>query len=265
VCGYCCPQSGTLTWHTKRHHTLEGQQRQKTKEQALANFLTAQTIEFRREHGVDFSCLGRTSARVDFLLPLKHTNTNTAFLVCLENDEGQHKDRMVSCELRRMTDVAGAFMLDGNSLPVVWIRFNCDSFQVDGQKVKVLKKDKFKVLGKFLQDLQGTKEPPPQFSVHYFSTTSGFQMPSTRVRSSKCLPIQTITTNSRNASPFTHPRTSYFLESCDSSSGESLVASLSDFGTIEHTNSFLRACHTERNSGCLDSGAAAWAFFSACF
>ena len=80
-------------------------------------------VLYDREHEVSTSCLDpkKRGSRGDFLIgPLGASNT----VVLLEVDEHQHGSYEVSCEVRRMSDVAAAFTTEGNTLPVAWIRFN---------------------------------------------------------------------------------------------------------------------------------------------
>jgi hypothetical protein len=65
-------------------------------------------------------------------------------VVFLECDEHQHKSGYydASCEVARMMDVAHACTLDGNTLPIVWLRWNPDTFKADGSCSKVLLRDR---------------------------------------------------------------------------------------------------------------------------
>lgn len=166
-CTFASAISGNLKSHIQRNHTKEGILKGKRKEQALATFLENRGFEFKREHDVRFDCIDGTFARLDFLLQLRLKANNTAFLVALENDEGAHKNRPTSCELKRMTDVHTSLMLEGNTLPLVWVRFNCDAFTLDGDRKRVLRRDRFRALANFLRNLEMTKEAHPPMSVHY--------------------------------------------------------------------------------------------------
>jgi hypothetical protein len=166
-CNAAFAQSGSLKEHKTYWHTPEGHQRHKLKEQALANYLTSQGVEYKREHRVDFSCVdGGTFCRVDFLLQLTNAH-NGAFIVLLENGEGAHKDRATACEVRRMLDVPASLVVEGNTLPIVWIRFNCDAFQVNGERRRVLMRDRYATLKDLLVDLKTSEARLPPMSVHY--------------------------------------------------------------------------------------------------
>lgn len=102
----------------------------KRKEQRIAKLLEAASIPFKREHQIDFSCLGSTFARIDFVIE------GHACILLLEVDEQQHEDGGYSCDARRMGRAAEALALGGNTLPLVFIRYNPDPYAVRGAHVK---------------------------------------------------------------------------------------------------------------------------------
>jgi hypothetical protein len=144
---FVCPHKGCgerfklphhLKYHINSWHTPEGQQRKKKQEERVARALTAAKIPFKREHHIDFTCLddvGRDFARIDFVLTLR-----TA-VVFLEVDEGQHKSGMgaAGCDTPRMMAISRALALEGNTLPIIQVRYNPDAFRVDGKQVKLTK------------------------------------------------------------------------------------------------------------------------------
>jgi hypothetical protein len=119
-CGYATSRKDSLSVHTKVIHTEEGRQRQKREEERIAKALTAAGISFKREHRIEFDCIGRTWCFIDFVI------ISNGVVIFLEVDEFQHIAYGVSCEVRRMTDVHAACMLDGNTLPIHFIRYNPD-------------------------------------------------------------------------------------------------------------------------------------------
>jgi len=136
VCELCDLRFGekiALTRHTRRHHTDEGQQRQKRKEEALARFLRAAGATFEREPRIGFCCEGNKKfARPDFVL---YTTYGT---VIIELDEFQHEHYPVECEAARMLDLISQHAkngLDGGKLHI--IRFNPDPFTLGSRKQKV--------------------------------------------------------------------------------------------------------------------------------
>ena len=54
ACGARFIKQYNLDMHVSRTHTIEGQLRQKRKEQALADFLTSHGFQFKREHRISF-------------------------------------------------------------------------------------------------------------------------------------------------------------------------------------------------------------------
>ena len=140
-CTYAANCASHVKTHFKAIHTPEGQQRQKTQEERIAKVLQEHGIDFKREHSVDFRCIGAgTCARIDFVLQLGNC------IVFLEVDEDQHVSYSISCETSRMTRIVESLMLEGNSLPVLFVRYNPHAFRIDGVPQKVLKKDREKQL-----------------------------------------------------------------------------------------------------------------------
>lgn len=111
---------------------------EKKQEERVARALTAAKIPFKREHFVDFTCLedvGQDFARIDFVVTLRTS------VVFLEVDEGQHKSGMgaAGCDTPRMMAISRALALEGNTLPIIQVRYNPDAFRLDGKLVKLTK------------------------------------------------------------------------------------------------------------------------------
>jgi len=139
-CNAAFAQQGSLFTH-KRTHTPEGQARQKKQEQRIARALEKAGHDFKREHHIDFTCVGDVDgsfARVDFLL-IRH-----GCYIFLEVDESQHKFGygFISCDMKRMSKIIESLMMEGNTMPLLFIRYNPDAFTVDGEKQHVKKTDR---------------------------------------------------------------------------------------------------------------------------
>ena len=129
-CNATFVQSGHLTKH-KKTHTPEYIARKKRSEERVRNVLRDAGYDFKSEHYIDFSCTGSgTFARIDVLLQLR------GGIVMLEVDEGQHKcgGYSISCDMKRMASVMESLALEGNTLPVYWLRYNPTSYTIDGVK-----------------------------------------------------------------------------------------------------------------------------------
>ena len=159
-------QSGNLKRHVDRKHTEAGQKLYQRKEDIMSERLNATyPRQVSREHVIEFDCLGETYARIDFVL---HTRqVHGAFVVFIENDEGAHNDRPTSRELSRMLKAQAALVAEGNTHPVIWIRFNCDTCRIDGVRLRVRLADRFKALDALIQQLQKATTPHPPSSVYY--------------------------------------------------------------------------------------------------
>jgi hypothetical protein len=89
-------------------------------------------------------------------------------IIIVECDEFQHDDRDTSCEVARMTQVNEALALEGNTLPIIWIRWNPDAFRVNGDLQKVKKKERGHLLVRFLKALESTTSlEPGSVSIFY--------------------------------------------------------------------------------------------------
>ena len=60
-------------------------------------------------------------------------------MIFLEVDEDGHESYNLSCELRRVMDVHRSLVLEGNTLPVAFIRYNPNAFKVDGKTKRTSK------------------------------------------------------------------------------------------------------------------------------
>ena len=133
-------------------HTPEGMQRQKKQEERVARVLTDAGIAFKREHQVDFTCLlsplTAAYARIDFVIDLH------GHVVLLEIDEGQHKFGYGSaaCDMKRMATVVESLAVGGNTLPVMFIRYNPHAYTVDGASRARLRRERETVIVRALQD-----------------------------------------------------------------------------------------------------------------
>jgi hypothetical protein len=176
-------QHGQLKAHERRWHTPDGQYKAVRKQQRLAQILEDAGWDFKHEHTVDTSCSAETKAegagaggaeresrsrRIDMLRVHQVKNASAA-IVLVECDEFQHDDRDVSCEVARMTQVNEAWALEGNTLPIVWIRWNPDVFRVNGVKQRVLKRERGAQLVRFLHALEEGAVPlePSSTTIFY--------------------------------------------------------------------------------------------------
>jgi hypothetical protein len=150
-CEAAFTETGSLKKHMRALHTPEGQARQKKQEQHVARALDAAGIDYKREHQIDFTCMGdadNSFARVDFVL------VRFGHVIFLEVDEEQHKFGYgkASCDMKRMTKIIETLRLEGNEMKLVFLRYNPNAFTIDYEKKKVLKKEREQTLISILQD-----------------------------------------------------------------------------------------------------------------
>ncbi len=135
-CGASFARSTHLAAHKKAIHSERGQQRQKKREEQVAKFLTEAGIAFERETHVAFcGDAEKKSARVDFVCYFEDR------IVCLEVDEDQHSHYGVACDVARMLNIAAQHTMR-SPLPLHFIRYNPDAWQVDGRKQKALRQQR---------------------------------------------------------------------------------------------------------------------------
>ncbi len=194
-CDVCPPevalaftQSNHLKAHKKRWHTTDGAYKAVRKQQALAKTLENAGFDFRHELTIDTSCSAEANAtatatasegrkresksrRVDMVRI--HQVTAKAGLISVivfvECDEFQHDDRDTSCEVARMTQVNEALALEGNTLPIVWVRWNPDACRVNGVKLRIPQKERGAQLVRFLHALTSSSVAllPGSVSIFY--------------------------------------------------------------------------------------------------
>lgn len=151
-------------------HTEEGAARQKKQEQRVARALEAAGIEYRREHHIDFSCIDSnlTFARIDFVVLCGGR------VIFLEVDENQHRfgydSGQLSCDMRRMARVVESLALEGNALPIEFVRYNPDAFRVDGALQRIPKKDRERILVDYLTSItdDGLASEAAPLTITYF-------------------------------------------------------------------------------------------------
>eukprot|EP00873_Tetraselmis_striata_P045205 jgi/Tetstr1/465469/TSEL_010153.t1 len=132
----------------------------KKEEERVRTVLAKRGFDFKSEHHVDFSCIDNgTFCRIDVLLQLN------GGVIMLEIDEDQHKfgDYTVGCDMRRMAKVMETLALEGNTLPIYWLRYNPGAYSEDGAKRKRLKALREQMLAKHIESVKFDRS----FWVHY--------------------------------------------------------------------------------------------------
>lgn len=139
--------------HLNRHvdsvHTERGLQRRKLKEEQVRNFLFEKgilNIDSLREFRIDFKCTDKNSTfcRIDFYI------VHNGILFLLEVDEHQHYTYSQACETAKMYNVFETLTLGGNTLPIVFIRYNPDKFTIDDEVVKIYKTERMEQVYNFI-------------------------------------------------------------------------------------------------------------------
>ena len=164
LCGYETKRKDNFQAHAKIH-SEEYAHKRKKQEALIAEVLTKNNILYTREHTVTYKCISdikKSNSRIDFVL--EHRDQQGTFgLIFLEVDEHQHKWNMLSCEISRMSKIIESLRVDGNMLPIRFVRYNPDAFTVNGAKMKMKQDERHRML---LQTLTATVFERP-FGVKY--------------------------------------------------------------------------------------------------
>jgi len=132
----------------RSNHSGEPKALTKTKELSVYNALQAANIQFEYQkhlpfHGCDLDSETKC-AFVDFAI------TASWGVILLEVDENMHAGQPSSCDVRRDFDMCASIIL-GSQHKVVVLRYNPDSFRIDGKNVTVTTKERQKKLVEILQ------------------------------------------------------------------------------------------------------------------
>ena len=127
----------------RTQHSGEPRSLTKQKELVLYQELQKAGVQFEYQHHLPFRACGlnseTTCAYVDFIIP-RHWG-----YILLECDEDQHRSYDPSCDVRRDFDMAASVAL-GSSHKLMVIRYNPDSYRVDGRTRTESNKDRLKRL-----------------------------------------------------------------------------------------------------------------------
>lgn len=149
MCDYKSKQKGNLTVHRKCVHDPKRQLYRKKEEEKISKLLREHDIKFEREVYIKFDCFdsGKNYAYVDFVIYRKDCT------ILLEVDEYQHKygRESVNCDMKRMVHIITSIKCSGNNTPVLFLRYNPNSYKVDQKLRRVKQEDKQAMLIKFLR------------------------------------------------------------------------------------------------------------------
>ena len=168
MCDSAFNQSSSLKQHYSYYHTEEGQQQRKKEEVKIEKILPVDS--FKREHHVDYRCVdpNMTFSRLDFLFPYYNGGH-----IILEVDEEQHSHISQACETARMNNVVTSWILEGNSTPVVWIRYNPHAYRIDGVLAKMPTKERHRKLVEFINQISFEGEPDVRIYYLFYDIDGG--------------------------------------------------------------------------------------------
>lgn len=166
ICFNTFTRHSSLNYHRKTH-TNTFRQRQKIKEQKIADFLDKNNIVYKREHRIDFGkCINSNDGKY-CMLDFTFLTKDGRKIIVLECDEFQHNSYPISCEMRRMNDAYTSVLTDINNLDGIhWIRFNPDSFKINNKNRYFSIKDRYNKLKECIIDIQNNP-PKDTFTILY--------------------------------------------------------------------------------------------------
>jgi KRAB domain-containing zinc finger protein len=167
----CDAKFGTNA-HLKRHekvHKPDYVRKQKVKEDNLYAKLRENDDKFgvvEREVRIDFKCMNSTWCNLDFVYYFEDR------IIIIECDEYQHKEYHngdITCDISRVFKVLETLAINSDFRPLHLIRFNPDSFKVDGITKRVSMVNRYKTL------LEYIAKPITELTISYlfYNTVEG--------------------------------------------------------------------------------------------
>ena len=130
VCGLHFRRAHHLSCHMEAYHSEKSRSFAHKEEKEIEDLLLKEGINFAREHHISYSCVSdreNNFARVDFLIQRR------GGCILLEVDEKQHCNNEIVCENARMAKIHESLALEGNTLPLMFIRYNPHKYKVNGK------------------------------------------------------------------------------------------------------------------------------------
>jgi len=162
-----------LEVHTDGYHTRAGVMKKQKKQDRTNKILRAAFTVDSECHIKYTGSVPRSDkmfARVDF-----HITEITDVIVIVENDENGHRHYELSCELSRMEQIHESILKasaekNQNPKPVLFVRYNCDSFKLNGEKFRTLLRDRQAILIGFLNQVKnGTQKFTETLNIVYLN------------------------------------------------------------------------------------------------
>ena len=165
-CDYKTNRKDQLKKHFNKIHTKEGQARQKKQEHRIKLLLDKNNIIYTREERIDFSCFdsGRSCSYIDFVIQRKNC------IILLEVDEDQHKfgNYSINCDMKRMSHIITAIRCQGNELPILFVRYNPNTYRLNGELQKILKRDREQQLIEYLKNYKSIGDNKVEIKYMYY-------------------------------------------------------------------------------------------------
>ena len=89
-------------------------------------------------------------------------------LYFIENDEYQHKMNEVYNDIQRMIDVKEYLTFNNINTPLVWIRYNPNSFKSNGRIINLKEEDKINNISKLIKNILESQDELKPMTIYYF-------------------------------------------------------------------------------------------------
>lgn len=182
-CGWPFRNSGHLQRHIQGVHSGETKPHVKKEENVIFDLLKLNEILFDRNSTIDFceSSDAKNRAFPDFIIQseggvlilevdehgghgarnLKPDDGSSDTLMSCEEDSWFYN---VSCEQKRMLEIVAALRTDGEVRPIAFLRYNPDTYKINGKFSKISVEQRHKTLIHFIRNWK----PRQDFEIHYF-------------------------------------------------------------------------------------------------
>jgi hypothetical protein len=178
-CGWPFREKNSLEYHVKHIHSGKIVIHEKKDEEIIAKLLNDNGIMFDRNVYISFcnSAIDKERAFLDFVIQREkgiillevddseaHRNNNLKHdgykeLKC----ESETNSYSVSCEQTRMMNTIASLRLAGETQQIAFLRYNPNSFKIDGIKSDISIEERHEILLDFIE----TWEPQQDFEIHF--------------------------------------------------------------------------------------------------
>jgi len=183
-CGYYCYHKSSLKKHIQSIHSGIVKEFIKKEERIMFDFLKANNIIFDYNNSIDFCDMTDNKQRAFgdfiiqgrsaiFILEIDERNGHSARNLKFDSELDPNKEVKceddnyaynVSCEQARMMNIIASLRAEGYLLPIIFIRYNPQSFKKDRLNLSRPQEDRLSTILNFIQ----VYEPKQELEIHYY-------------------------------------------------------------------------------------------------